>query len=71
MAGVVEMLLQSHEGYIRILPALPAPTGFVPGSTEAWLRRYGGERDITTSRAHPKAASARWRNRYRLAPANR
>lgn len=24
MAGVVEMVLQSHEGYIEILPALPA-----------------------------------------------
>lgn len=58
-AGLAEMLLQSHKGVIRILPALPS--AWPDGSIAGLCARGGFEVDIQWSRGVPRRVAVRSR----------
>jgi alpha-L-fucosidase 2 len=53
-AGIAEMLIQSHEGYIELLPALPKAWG--NGYFKGLCVRGGAEMDLTWENSRAKSA---------------
>ncbi len=56
-AGIAEMLMQSHEGYIHLLPA--CPTAWANGSFKGLVARGGIEVDASWSQGKPEIISLR------------